>query len=286
MGTYPQIKFYRGTEAAVEAQSPAPAKGSVWFNTANGSINIRIEKADKTLDWESYSGYRDVSFADGVLTFTKADGTTKEVTISGFVSEGDYSNFYKEFTDFVAAQAEVDEAQDKLIQNVSDTLTTILDDDYAEDGSPLTIRNIAKSEIETWIVGNTNVDFDTLEEMSAWLKEHPENAAAMELQIENNKGDIAEIKEDVGEINTAIETINTTIEENELVTASALTNLDERVIALEGSAVTSVTGESYITAETVDGAVTVKATIATMESGDAGIALASDVRSYVDSQWE
>ena len=87
-------------------------------------------------------------------------------------------------------------------------------------------------------------------------------------------------------LETTIETINTTIEENELVTASALTNLDERVIALEGSAITSVTGESYITAETVDGTVTVKATIATMESGDAGIALASDVRSYVDSQWE
>ncbi len=284
MGTYPQIKFYRGTKAAVEAQSPA--KGSIWFNTDNGSMNIRIEKADKTFDWESYSGYRDVSFANGVLTFTKADGTTEDITISGFVTDGDYNNFYKEFTDFVAAQAEVDETQDKLIENISETLTTILDDDYAENGSPLTIRNIAKSEIETWIVGNTNVDFDTLEEMSAWLKEHPENAAAMELQIENNKGDIAEIKEDVGEINTVIETINTTIEENELTVAGALTNLDERVIALEGSAVTSVTGESYITAETVDGAVTVKATIATMESGNAGIALASDVRSYVDSQWE
>lgn len=97
---------------------------------------------------------------------------------------------------------------------------------------------------------------------------------------------ISELQIDVSDLNTAIETINTTIEENELVTSSALTNLDERVIALEGSAVTSVTGESYITAETVDGTVTVKATIATMESGDAGIALASDVRSYVDSQWE
>lgn len=277
MGTYPQIKFYRGVKAAVEAQSPA--KGSIWFNTVNGSINIKGDS-----DWESYSGYRDVSFANGVLTFTKADGTTKTVTISGFVSAGDFSNLQKAFNDQVGTQAEIDEAQDKLIGNVSDTLTTILDDDYAEDGSPLTIRDIAKSEIETWIVGNTNVDFDTLEEMSAWLKAHPENAAAMELQIENNKEDIAEIKEDVGEINKAIETINTTIEENELVTASALTDLDERVIALEESAITSVSGESYITAETTDGAVKVKATIGTVVNGDQAIALASDVKSYVDSQ--
>ena len=147
MGTYPQIKFYRGVKADVEAQSPA--KGSIWFNTENGSINIKGESA-----WESYSGYRDVSFADGVLIFTKADGATKEVTISGFVSEGDYSDFYKEFTDFVAAQAEVDEAQDKLIQNVSDTLTTILDDDYDEEGSPLTIRSIARDELADLLVGD------------------------------------------------------------------------------------------------------------------------------------
>lgn len=142
MGTYPQIKFYRGTKTAVEAQSPA--KGSIWFNTENGSINIKGESA-----WESYSGYRDVSFANGVLTFTKADGTTDEATISGFVSAGDFSNLQKSFNDHVEAQVEIDEAQDKLIENISDTLTTILDDDYAEDGSPLTIRNIAKSEIET-----------------------------------------------------------------------------------------------------------------------------------------
>lgn len=142
MGTYPQIKFYRGSQAQVDAQSPV--KGSIWFNTADGSINIKGESA-----WESYSGYRDVSFANGVLTFTKADGTTKTVTISGFVSSGDFSNLQNAFNDHVEAQAETDEAQDKLIENISDTLTTILDDDYAEDGSPLTIRDIAKSEIET-----------------------------------------------------------------------------------------------------------------------------------------
>lgn len=122
--------------------------------------------------------------------------------------------------------------------------------------------------------------------MSAWLKEHPENAAAMELQIENNKEDIATLNTDVSALETAVSTINTTIEENELTVASALTNLDERIIALEGSIVTSVTGEDYITAETVDGAVTVKATIGTVVNGDQAIALASDVKQYVDSQWE
>lgn len=108
----------------------------------------------------------------------------------------------------------------------------------------------------------------------------------MNATLSNHDTAIAELQTDVSGLETAVSTINTTIEENELTVAGALTDLNERVATLEESAVTSVTGESYITAATTDGAVTVKATIATMESGDPGIALASDVRSYVDSQWE
>lgn len=114
MGTYPQIKFYRGAKADVEAQSPA--KGSIWFNTANGSINI---KGDTT--WESYSGYRDVSFANGVLTFTKADDTTKTVTLSGFVSATDFSNFQTTYNNHLIAQSEKDANQDTaILKNAAD----------------------------------------------------------------------------------------------------------------------------------------------------------------------
>ena len=169
MGTYPQIKFYRGAKADVEAQSPA--KGSIWFNTANGSMNIRIEKADKTLDWESYSGYRDVAYNEEthILTFTKADGTTKTVTISGFVSEGDYGNFYKEFTDFVAAQAQVDSVQNTLIEANKNAIADLLGDDNT-DGTPTSsIRQIVVDELAAQLLNeNGAVDnFKTLQELAA-----------------------------------------------------------------------------------------------------------------------
>lgn len=168
MGTYPQIKFYRGAKADVELKSPA--KGSIWFNTANGSMNIRIEKSDKTLDWESYSGYRNVSFANGVLTFTKADGTTKDVEISGFVSEGDYNNFYKEFTDFVAAQAQVDSDQNTLIEANKNAIADLLGDDKNTDGTPTSsIRQIVVDELAAQLLNeNGAVDnFKTLQELAA-----------------------------------------------------------------------------------------------------------------------
>lgn len=165
MGTYPQIKFYRGTKAAVEAQSPSPAKGSIWFNTDNGSINIKGESA-----WESYSGYRDVSFANGELTFTKADGTTKKVAISGFVSAGDFSNLQTAFNNHVAAQAQVDADQNTLITANKNAIADLLGDDKNTDGTPTSsIRQIVVDELAAQLLHeNGAVDnFKTLQELAA-----------------------------------------------------------------------------------------------------------------------
>lgn len=162
MGTYPQIKFYRGTKENVENQSPA--KGSIWFNTVNGSINI---KGDAT--WESYSGYRDVSFANGVLTFTKADGTTKTVTLSGFVSATDFSNFQTTYNNHLTAQSEKDAAQDTNISKNAAAIADILGDDKNTDGSPTgSIRSIARDELADLLVGDGVDDaYEKLKEITA-----------------------------------------------------------------------------------------------------------------------
>ncbi len=169
MGTYPQIKFYRGAKADVEAQSPA--KGSVWFNTVNGSMNIRIEKADNTLDWESYSGYRDVAYDEDkhILTFTKADGTTKTVTLSGFVSATDFSNFQTTYNDHLTAQSEKDAAQDTAILKNAAAIEDMLGDDKNGDGSPTgSIRSIARDELADLLVGDGVDDaYEKLKEITA-----------------------------------------------------------------------------------------------------------------------
>lgn len=82
---------------------------------------------------------------------------------------------------------------------------------------------------------------------------------------------------------TDITAINTTIEENELTVASALTDLDARIASLASGTVSSVSGENYVEVTTTDGAVVVKATTGVVANGDNALALASDVKTYVDS---
>ena len=101
--------------------------------------------------------------------------------------------------------------------------------------------------------------------------------------VKTNTTDIATIKGDITTIKGQITTINTTIEENELVVSEALNDLNTRVDNLASGTVSSVTGENYITTITTDGAVTVSATTGAVANGDNALALASDVKSYVDA---
>lgn len=223
------------------------------------------------------------------------------------------------------------------------------------------VRTIANEELAAQLLAGPDgaVDnFKTLQELAAWLEEHPESAAAMNEaiganttaitavntridnldytdaavakqyvsevdqtdgvisvkranlldvcdekgaaagaltsakaytdqlangQVSANTTAIATNTSDITTIKGQITTINTTIEENELVTASALTNLDERLTELSSAAVTSVTGSNYITASTTDGAVVVTATTGAVANGGDTLVVASDVKSYVDN---
>ena len=54
------------------------------------------------------------------------------------------------------------------------------------------IRTIAKEELAAQLLsGEADADFKTLQELAAWLEEHPEDAAAMNASIEQNAKDIA-----------------------------------------------------------------------------------------------
>lgn len=105
-------------------------------------------------------------------------------------------------------------------------------------------------------------------------------------QVSTNTNAIATNTGDITTIKGQITAINTAIEENELTVASALTDLDARVDVLETGTIKSVSGQSYITATTTDGAVIVKATTGAVANNANALAVASDVKTYVDSTWE
>lgn len=146
------------------------------------------------------------------------------------------------------------------------------------------IRDIAVDVLTETLVSETASEaFDTLQEVSAWIKNHPENAATMNSNISTNTTNIATNTADITTIKGNIETINTTIEENELTVASALTDLDTRLNSLASGTVSSVSGENYVEVTTTDGAVVVKATTGAVANSDNALAVASDVKAYVDS---
>ena len=101
--------------------------------------------------------------------------------------------------------------------------------------------------------------------------------------IGTNTTGIAANAADIAILKGNVETINTAIEENELTIASALTDLDSRIVSLEENTVSSVNGSVYIEASTTDGIATVSAKVGSVAAGEESLALASDVKSYVDN---
>lgn len=142
------------------------------------------------------------------------------------------------------------------------------------------IRDIAIDVLtETLVKEDASEAYDTLQEMSEWIKNHPEDAGEMNEAIQTNTANIAKNAEDIAEINT-------TIEQNELTVAAALVDLDTRVTDLDAKeVVTSVAGENYIVATPNTGGVTVKADIGVFdeETAKEGLALVGDVKTYVDN---
>ena len=126
-------------------------------------------------------------------------------------------------------------------------------------------------------------DTATLNSAKAYTDELQEKVDANTIAVAANA-------EAIGTINGQITEINTVIEENELTVASALTDLDTRVTALAENTIKSVEGQNYIETTTTDGAVVVKATTGAVANNADALAIASDVKAYVDaciaSSWE
>ena len=57
------------------------------------------------------------------------------------------------------------------------------------------------------IVAGAPADFDTLKEMSDWIANHKDSAAAMNSAINANKTNIANLQGEIGDIQTVLESV-------------------------------------------------------------------------------
>lgn len=210
MAVYPNIKFYRRQEAPSN-----PQEGYIWFDVINKRLKIY-----KSNDWEDYSGKLvDASFASNILTITKQDGSTVSVDVSGLTAIDSKisaainnldatvgsTSFNQNTTNAVTTAhvaVQVDEENGKLTKvtvaendiasaSTLSALTNTVSDlsdviDVIKGSDTGSIRDIAIDVLtETLVKDNAADAYDTLQEMSEWIQNHPENAAAMNTKVSN-----------------------------------------------------------------------------------------------------
>lgn len=210
MAVYPNIKFYRRAEAPSN-----PQEGYIWFDVTTKRLKIY-----KSNDWEDYSGKLvDASFANNILTITKQDGTSVSVDLSGLTTVDSRistainnldatvgSTSFSQNTNsavttaHVAVQvvetngkltkvtvAEKDIASASTLSSLTNTVSDLSDAiDVIKGSDTGSIRDIAVDVLTETLVKDKALDaYDTLQEMSEWIKNHPENAAAMNTKVSN-----------------------------------------------------------------------------------------------------
>lgn len=149
------LKFYKS------AVAPTAENGAVWFDSANKLLKVKV--AD---DWEIYDGGRkvtDATFADNVLTVTKADGTSFNLNFSDVASAKETMKVFE------ALEAAVKSAKEQADKGVSDAAVA---QTAAE-----TAQTTADSKIAS-VTGSNAISVDTTE-----------HAAAVSLKLAN-KGNV------------------------------------------------------------------------------------------------
>ena len=269
----------------------APAVATlVGADTVTGSVANKIKTAIEGLDNGGVTG--EGTFVD--VTVTQVDDIVTGVSVSesNIASASDLTAVDKKIDAEVVRATAKDGEFETAINTQKGRIDALVGTDAPAEGeTQKSVREIVQDEVALQLESeNISDSFDTLKEMAEWLSSHPEDVAEMNDAIGQNTAGVTANAADIVTIKSNIETINTVIEENEETVAAALTNLDTRVTALTEGTVKSVEGQNYVEATTTDGAVVVKATTGAVANGADGLALASDVKTYVDtciaSSWE
>ena len=178
------------------------------------------------------------------------------------------------------------------ISDVNDRIDVIVGS-VAKDADK-SIRWIATDVLtEVLVKENADAAYDSLEEMTAWLQSHPENAAAMNQTVSKNTADISDLSSRTQELEDSFDEILSAFEDNEKGSAGLFNVLTGRI----SNAVASVdnTTSSYLSATLNDktegegdNAYTIKELVIGVNTGSVSenvnaLAVASDVKSYVDA---
>lgn len=159
----------------------------------------------------------DDSIAGLDADITSAEGTkvrVQVVEVDGKVTEVKVTEDFTAITDAITAEAERADAAEKVNADAIaaekariDILVGAKDEEGNFVDAGKSVRTIANEELAAQLLAGPDgaVDnFKTLQELAAWLEEHPESAAAMNTAIQKNATDIENITKENGTIDTKV----------------------------------------------------------------------------------
>jgi hypothetical protein len=241
----------------------ASARGTA-INTAKNELTAEInKKADSATMTEELNKKADSSVVTGVDDRVKAIEADylKAANIAGkldtSVYEAKVAELAKADTDNLKAAKDYADAEIAKLNSatvaaqVEANKTAIATLNGSDAG--MSARAIVQDEVTKQLTSeNITESFDTLKEMAEWLSSHPQDVTDMQNAIKAISDDYLKAADK--------EEIQGIITENERVTAEAYTNLDGRVIALEGKNATidSALQAADIVSGSANGTISVK----------------------------
>ena len=149
----------------------------IWADTGVGALNTEVSNLKAAV------GTAAVKDSEGNVT-TVATGLFAEVEKK--------------------ANAAALSALDTQVGTLSTTVGTLVGTDTNK-----SVRTIATEVLtEALVADDAKEAYDTLEEMSAWLQTHPENAATMQADINTNTNNISTLTTNVGTLTTNLGTVS------------------------------------------------------------------------------
>jgi len=234
----------KGEEARIE-------KVITDYKTSNDAaledLDGKVEAAESEID--ALQTAVETTLPDAIAT-AKAEAKT-EVKVSGdFLEVNGVADGTDKHMVYTISTKGIAKATD--VEELSGKVTTLIGDDAAK-----SVRTIANEELAAQLLsGEAEADFKTLQELAAWLENHPEDVAAINASIlELQKtltgySSTATVQAAIKDVADDVETLEAIVNDSEtgLVkkvadNAAAITAEKERAVAKEGELNTAITAE-------------------------------------------
>lgn len=261
---------------------------AVLKGTGEGSVAKAVSDAKSDLEAKITAADTKAAGAQTAAEAAQADVDALEAKV-GTVDEGQtvmgiIKNIQANAYDDTAIKALIKTNSDDIdalegrATAVEGKVTTLIGEDASK-----SVRTIANEELAKQLIAEgADVKLDTLQEIAAWIQQHPKDAAAMNAAIEALKTKVGNIPEDATS-DTIVAYIQEVVDAEKSRAEGAESGIATRVTALEGKFTGDNSVDSKIAAAKAE-AIAAAATDAETKAGTAKTEAVSAAKTYTDDE--